>query len=89
MTDADAETPAKPAKPTPEDRAMHRRLAKAMWKVQKGVDLPDDPTKLNELWLTEREAMILQARKVSNQLKRVGVTLVLEKETPAEDAPSA
>lgn len=80
MTDTDAETAAKPNKLSPEERTMHRRLAKAMWKVQKGVDLPNDAAKMNELWTVEREAMILQARKVSNQLKRAGVTLVQDQD---------
>lgn len=68
------------ARPTPGERALHRRLARAMWTVEKGRDLPDDAAGREALWADDRAAMTARARKVTNQLKRAGITLALDED---------
>mgnify|MGYP000409786824 CR=1 FL=1 len=68
------------ARPTPGERALHRRLARAMWTVEKGHALPADAAGREALWADDRPAMTARARKVINQLKRAGITLALDED---------
>ena len=72
------------AKPTPEERALYRRVARALWKAQKGSDLPADDTALEALWAHDRDAMTARARKVLNQLQRNGITVALDGDAAAD-----
>ena len=71
------------AKPTPEEREIHRRLAKAIWIVQQGSDLPKDSALRKEAWSEAKNEMIGQARRISHQLDRAGISLSRIAETEA------
>lgn len=72
------------ARPTPGERALHRRLARAMWTVEKRLELPADAAGREALWAHDRPAMVARARKVVNQLKRAGITLALDEGNGAD-----
>jgi hypothetical protein len=71
------------AKPTAEERALYRHLAKAMWKAQKSKDLPKDATSRHQAWEADKKDMIATARRVVKQLEKSGVVMTAPAETAA------
>ena len=71
------------AKPTPQERDLHRRLAKAIWLVQRGAELPAEGAARKEAWNEAKNEMINQARRICHQLDRAGITLHRDAESDA------
>lgn len=62
-------------KRTPEERSLHRHLAKALWKVQKKNEIPKEASERQKMWEGDKKGMIDQARRVVHQLQRSGITM--------------
>jgi hypothetical protein len=60
---------------TPEELTVQRHLAKALWKLQKGNDLPREPEERKRLWAADKADMKRQARRLARQLQRAGVVI--------------
>lgn len=65
------------AKSTPEEREIWRRLAKAIWIVQEGSELPQDNAARKEAWAEVKKDRIGKARRICRQINRAGISLSL------------
>lgn len=67
---------------SPEEMALQRHIAKALWKAQKGKDIPKDAAERQKMWQDEKKEMMVQARHVARNLQLAGVAM----QAPAKKA---
>ena len=70
-------------KKTPAERALARIVAKTIWKVQMGKELPEDAEARTKAWNEAKGERVREAARIVRQLERAGVTISPPQKTEA------